>query len=288
MKYPLELEITDYCWLKCIYCPNKNYKKHFYLNKNVFYKIIDYIYLNKDNILFLDLSWIWDIFLHPNINDFLLYIFHKFKNTWLEVLIPTKWVAVTDKNLEILKRIYKEWLKFNLSIWIYSLIENKHNKMTWIKSFRKTIDFLKKLKNNNLPFSLELLINRNSIKELDYFYKFGEKLWVNYKVHNYHNFWGSIEWDNLEKYNLNTYKLKCSFADDETYELDFYCKYTLPFFSSNWYLYSCSHWGKQERYKTENILYLIDKYPNYLDLLEYVKSKLNKKICDKCTYYKYN
>ncbi len=288
MKYPIELEITDNCWLKCSYCPNKFYKDKGFMLEEDFYSIIDYIYANIDNILFLDLSGIWDIFLHPKIWVFLKYLSKKFSNTWFEILIPTKWVSINDKHISILQKISEDWLNFNLSIWIYSIVEKKHDNISWVKCFSNIILFLKKLKKYNIPFSLELLINEYSIKELPYFYKLGGILWVNYKVHNFHNFGGSIKEKWLDKLNSKDYKLKCSFADDETYWLDFYCKYVLPFISKDSFLYFCSHWGKQNKYKWENILFLIKKYPNYLDLLEYIKKKLNKNICKDCTYLSYN
>ena len=289
MKYPIELELTNYCLLKCEFCPNKDFKNRSFIDEKYFYKIIDYIYFNRNKILFLDLSWIWDVFLHPKIWDFLLYISKKFKNTNFEILIPTKWNSINYKHINVLKQIHNEWLNFNLSIGFYSMLPEKHDIISWKENFFQIIDFIKKIKNEQIPFSLELLIDKYSINELKYFYKFWDKLWVNYKVHNYHNFWWSIKNKELEKFNSKDFKLKCSFADDEKYKLDnFYCEYTLPFIWSDGFLYLCSHWWKQLKYKSENILDLFIKYPNYLDLLEYIKNRLTKNICRNCTYLKYN
>lgn len=290
IRYPIELELTDYCPLKCVCCPNKDFKEKWYISDENFFLVINYIKNNLENILFLDLCWIWDIFLHPNLNDYLDYIWEKFWWTSLEILIPTKWVIISEKNLIKLQSLKKKKVCFNISIWFYSMRSEIHDRITWIKnSFLKTLEFIKKLQKYNIWFSLELLINKFSINELEYFYKFWDSLKVNYKVHNYHNFWGSLKKREFFNYNSKNYKFKCSFADDETYELDFYCKYTLPFISRDWYLFSCSHWWKQEKYRTEKISELFKRFPKYLDLLDYItKEKLNKNICKNCTYFKYN
>lgn len=288
-KYPIEIELTDFCSLECICCPNKNFQDKWNISDDDFYLFIDYINNNLDSILFLDLCWVWDIFLHPKIDIYLKYIWEKFFWKKIEILIPTKWTIIKNSTLEILKNLKEKNINFNISIWLYSMREKIHNKIAWWNSFKKILNFIKKLQDFKIPFSLELLINKFSINELEYFYSFGNKLWVNYKIHNYHNFWGSLEKNDIFNYNTKNYKFKCSFADDETYELDFYCKYTLPFVSKDWYLYSCSHWWKQEKYKTEKISYLFKKFPKYQDLLNYIiQEKLNHKICKNCTYFKYN
>lgn len=288
-KYPIEIELTDFCSLECICCPNRNFQDKWNISDENFYLSMDYVHDNLGNILFLDLCGVWDIFLHPKIDIYLEYLWKKFIWTNLEILIPTKWTIIKDSTLEILKQLKEEKINFNISIWFYSMRPKIHDKIAWWNSFQRTLSFIAKLQAFWIPFSLELLINKFSINELEYFYSFGNKLWVNYKIHNYHNFWGSLEKNDIFNYNTKNYKFKCSFADDETYELDFYCKYTLPFVSKDWYLYSCSHWWKQEKYKTEKISYLFKKFPKYQDLLNYIiQEKLNHKICKNCTYFKYN
>lgn len=287
MKYPIELELTDHCLLKCNYCPNKTYKNKWFMTFDMFTFIVDYLFDNIDQILFLDLSWIGDIFLHPDINIFLLYLSDKFTNTWLDILIPTKWNSINDGHISTLKICYEKWLKINLSIWIYSLRSMIHDKISWVDNFEKIILFIRKIKSEKLPFTLELLVNKDSIKELNYFYRFWDKLGVNYKIHNYHNFSWSIKWDKLEHYNSDKYKLNCSFADEEIFNWNFHCKYTMPFISKDWYLYSCTHWWKQNKYKLENVNILFNKYKQYNNLLEYIENKIDRNICKDCTYINY-
>ena len=294
MKYPIELEITDYCGLKCFYCPNKDFKEKGIMKSEDFYNIIDYIYRNIDNISFLDLSGIWDIFLHPNIIDFLKYLSKKFSSTWFEILISTKGVSVTDEHISILKSLYKDGLKFNLSVWIYSVVKKNHDYLSWVKSFDNIIWFIKRIKKEWLPFSLELLINNYSVNELKYFYELWNALGVKYKIHNLHNFWGSIKLNWEDKFNdIKNYKLKWSFREDieennKLYWFDFYCRYFMPLISRDAFLYLCSHSWKQEKFRWEKISLLMKKYPNYIDMLGYVMKNLNKNICKNCNYLNYN
>jgi len=169
MRYPIELELSDHCLLKCSCCPNKMYKDKWFMTFDRFKFIVDYLYKNLDNILFLDLSWIWDIFLHPEIDIFLLYLSDKFSKTWLNILIPTKGNSVTNKHIDLLKKCYVAWLRFNLSVGIYSLRSDIHRRISWADNFITIINFIKRIKAEWLPFSLELLINKYSIKELVYF-----------------------------------------------------------------------------------------------------------------------
>lgn len=287
-KYPIEVEITDFCTLRCDCCPNKSFKSKWYISDENFYKIIDYVYVNHEKILFLDLCGIWDIFLHPRICNYFDYIWKKFAWKKLDILIPTKWAWINVKHIKALHRLKDKWINFNVSFWLYSMRESIHNKIAGHKNFDKMIRIMKLFKKEWLSLSLELLVNKYSFEEIEYFYKFWEALWVNYKIHNYHNFWWSMKNEDIYKYNKKDYKFKCSFADDETYELDFYCKYTFPFIARDGYLFSCSHWWKQERYRVDTISKLLADYPDYEDLLKYVTSeKLNKTVCKDCTYFKY-
>ncbi len=288
MKHPIEIEITDHCTLKCNCCPNKDYINKNHITDMDFYLIIDYIYTNREKILFLDLCGIWDIFLHPNICHYLEYIADKFEWTDLEILIPTKWSVIKQKHIKALEYLKNKWINYNLSIWFYSMRKSIHDTIAWEPNYVNMMNFIKTCKKHELPFSLELLINKYSIEELDYFYKFWDSVAVNYKVHNYHNFWWSMTEDNIYKYNEKEYKFKCSFADDETYKLDFYCQYTLPFIARDGYLFSCSHGGKQEKYRAEKFSDIAKIYPDFEDLLKYITTeKLNKSICKNCTYFKY-
>ena len=287
MRYPIEIELTDYCTLSCECCPNKTYINKSYMEDKVFYSIIDYIFNNQDNILMVDLCGVGDIFLHPKICEYLDYIGDKFKWTSIQILIPTKWSIIQQKHIEALIRLHNKGIDYDISIGMYSLRPHVHDAISGTKNFSKMMNFILECKKNKLLFWLELLLNNFSIHELPYFYAFWKKLQTNYKVHTYHNFWGSMEESNL--YNdASLYKdLECEFAWEEVYMTDHFCQYTMLFLAKDGYIYSCSHWWKQKQFRTEHILDLIVKFPKYNDLVHYItKEKLSKKDCINCTYFK--
>lgn len=291
MKYPIELEITNYCSLQCKCCPNSSFQERVHMSFLDFQYVINYIDKNKEHILFLDISGIGDIFLHPEIDVFLRLLGERFSDKKLDILIPSKLTFIRNSTLNILRELTTKYhLSYNISIWIYSMRASIHDAITKLPgSFLQTVKMMKILKNLNIPFSLELMINQFSSKEEDVFIEFAQAFGVNYKVHNFHNFWGSITNFHAQKYNQPHLKWKCSFADDETYELDFYCKYTLPFIGSNGFLYWCSHGGKQEKFKIDTLSNTLGVYTSYPDLLKFItKTKLNPDICKWCTYFLQN
>jgi DNA repair photolyase len=104
-KYPLEIEFTDYCGLKCESCVNPLLQEKGYLSRKNYEAILDYIFANKDKILYINFAGIGDMFLHPNINDFLEYFIQKFKDTNIHVLIPTKGQSLNDTHILLLKKM---------------------------------------------------------------------------------------------------------------------------------------------------------------------------------------
>lgn len=282
IKYPIEIELTDFCWLKCASCVNPLLKNKGFLSINDFEIIIDYIYKNKDNILYINFSWIGDVFLHKDFNLLIDLFIVKFKNTWVNVLIPTKWQSINVKHLETLKKISINWINLNISIWMYSLIENVHNSLSWSKTFYKTIEFMKDLKKNNICFSLELLKNKVSEKENKIFNNFINKVWIWWSIHNYHNFWWSIN-----NKNYKYWKEECSF-DWWWYQINwFYCAF-IPFISKSWNLYSCSVSWKNKTHMIWNIKKLFIKFPDFRNLVLFIKNDfLNKDKCKNCSIYEW-
>lgn len=286
MKYPIEIEITNKCLLKCNFCPNKSFINKWFMDFKLFKKLIDYILINKDNVLFLDFCWIWDIFLHPDFDLLFSYMESKLTNTWIKVLIPTKWNSITKNQLNLLHKSYLNWLNINISIWFYSMNKKIHDKLSWFPNFNKIIFFIKNLKKHNIPFSLELLINKYSIREIDFFYNFWKILWADYKVHNYHNFWWTIKSNFWWKLNSDNFKFDCSFDYTKTNLYNSFCVWPMPLISYDGFLYFCTHWWKQNSFKWLDINFLINKYKNISDLFKYSLNSISFDTCNKCTYFK--
>ena len=56
VKYPIELELSSFCSLKCISCINSSIKSKTNISIENFDLILDYVFKNKDNILYINLS----------------------------------------------------------------------------------------------------------------------------------------------------------------------------------------------------------------------------------------
>lgn len=278
MKYPIEIEFTDFCSLKCKYCINPLFLNKGFLSIANFDFILNYIYDNKEKILYINFSGIWDIFLHPKKNVFFKKIIKKFAQTNINILIPTKGNSLKKDDFEILQNMKSSWININISVWIFSIIPEINDFIMWKEVFSEIISFIKNCKKYKIPFSLELL-NNKSEKEKQIFEKFLEKLNIWWTISSYHNFAGNLE------INKEIWKNDCNFSGENYKINDFYCSF-IPFISKNWNIYSCSISWKNKKFFVWNIQNMFKKFPNYLDLVKYIQEKfLNSEKCKKCSIY---
>jgi len=238
MRYPIEIELTDFCWLACRDCINPHLENKSYMSISDFKKILEYIYVNKKNILYVNLSWIGDVFLHPDFTHLIDLFCNKFRWEKVNVLIPNKWQAYTQVIIESLQKIKDAWLWLNVSVWFFSLLEDKHNRITQRNTFYKTMNFMKSLKKYSIPFSIELATN--DVREEKYLKKIWNLFNVWYSMQWMHNFW----WFFKEQQSPEAYQ-QCSFDVSNDYILeDFYCPF-IPLISKEWQIYTCSiSWKK--------------------------------------------
>lgn len=282
VKYPIEIEFTDFCSLKCKSCINPflNNKWFIWFQNYIFF--LDYLFNNIGSILYINISWIGDIFLHPEIETLLNIFIDKFKNTQINVLLPTKWQSIKINHINILKKFNDNWINLNISIGIYSIRKDIHDKLSWVNNFHKVLYFISILKKNNINFSIELLKNNYSLNEESEFNNFLKKINVNGSFHNYHNF----SWSIISK-NYIYWDETCTF-NNYNYNLWFYCNF-IPFLDCNWNVYSCSISWKNSKFLIWNIHDLFFKYNNYIDLVNYIKKDfLNIEKCWNCSIYKSN
>lgn len=279
--YPIEIELTDFCWLKCKSCVNPLLKNKGFMSIDDYNKILDYIYKNLENILYVNFSWIWDIFLHRDILLFLDLFIDKFKYTWVSLLIPTKWQSITASHIEVLAKFKDNGINLNVSIWLFSLVKSRHDRLSWIASFDSIIKLIKELKKYKINFSLELLDSFITKKEVKNFYRFLKKIQIWWCIHSYHNFWWLI--NNIF---FSYWKEKCSF-NWEKYKIKwFYCSF-LPFVSKSWNIYTCSISWKKKDFLVWNMKDVFIRFPNYIDLVNYIKGEfLSVNKCKSCSIYK--
>lgn len=286
-KYPIEIEFTSYCWLKCNYCINWEIQNKLYLDIDNYNLFLDYVYNNIDNILYVNFSWIWDLFLHPKINLFLIMFIKKFKWTNLNVLISTKWITLNNINISILSKFSINNINLNISIGIFSFNEKLHDNFTNVKwSFNKTIKCIYMLKNKGINFSLELLISKYSINTINSFKRFINNNNIEWILHNVHDFNWRIDISNESSYNGKDY---CNFSDLHDFESNFYknfskCKF-IPILSCTWFFYICSISSHSKNWLIKRIEDIIVEYNNYIDFVIHTKSLIWTN-CNNCSLNK--
>lgn len=279
MKYPVELEFTDYCWLKCKSCPNKTLENKSFITQECFEEILSYIEHNKDEITFIDISGIWDAFLHPSFCQFLDAIGKKLQWSNIDILLPTKWQSVTQKHIDAIKIVIDSGLAVNISVGIYSLNNSLYKELSGGHSLESVFSFMKLLKANGLSFSLELLQSRFNKKEIQY----GKKLASIFEC------WFEVQWYHNYSWQVNRYSEQdniCTF-DENIYSIEgFYCNF-VPFIDTKWNMYSCNISSKQQKWRLWNIHELKERYPRFLDLVTYIHTEfLGKEKCFNCSFYK--
>lgn len=120
-KYPIEIELTNLCGLQCKYCINKDLPQKGFMDEVLFSRVLEYLYVNRKNILYINLSGIGDIFLHPKINQFLVQIIQQFSGTGMKILIATKGNFLSETALKILSHAQAKGVHFILSFGIFSM-----------------------------------------------------------------------------------------------------------------------------------------------------------------------
>lgn len=285
MKFAFEIEITSFCTLSCGICINKKLKNKNFLSRDLFIQIIDYLYLNKSSIIIIDLAWIWDIFLHKDIDFFLNYICDKFKSTDICILIPTKLSILSKKNISLLSRIISKWLKVDIQIGLFSINSIIHDYITWTKgSFHKTMKNLNLLRKENIRFSLELVLTRYSLQDIDRFKEFSKRLWVGYEIIKLNSYAWSLKKFDYFRVNSSYFKeCKWKSIDLFTYSHEnFFCNNLMPMISSSGDLFMCSHWRGKKEFNIWNSVDLFKLYPDIKDLFDYIKRIMEKEYCWNC------
>jgi MoaA/NifB/PqqE/SkfB family radical SAM enzyme len=284
-KYPLEIEFTNHCTLRCKTCISKDLKEKWFLKEEVYDLILDFIIKNIDKIEFLAVAGLWDSFLHPKILLFLDKL-KILKNTNLPILFPTKWITMTKDIALKIKELRDVWVSIDIQIWIFSIDKKVQNFLCWIGEnfdyFPKFVEIVKLFKKNWINFSIELVLTKISEREVNAFWRFCEELQINWEVHQVHNFWGK-----LKNYEVLKTDKKMIFFDETkkdcypwigcyTDKCGFY-----PYidFKGNMYPWTfCCHYKpiKMNKIKNKNYNLVVESFINIIDL--------ENSFCKRCTY----
>lgn len=161
--------LTNACNLNCIHCWLNSWKRLLWeLSDSYFQNIVDQVYDNWFEIL--QFSW-WEPFLKRQL---LINLIKKNYKRFETISINTNWILITDKDIEELKGIKN--LVFYISIYGYdekSFLNNTNRKKSW--NIEETIKLLIK---NWFDVRASLSLHKNTIKDLDTYRRYIEKLWI--------------------------------------------------------------------------------------------------------------
>jgi MoaA/NifB/PqqE/SkfB family radical SAM enzyme len=280
----LEIELTNYCWLKCISCAREQFKSFWFFDIQLLDSII--LFIKENDYERVNLCWIGDVFLHKDIFKILNILFKEING--ITIVINTKWDSLDDNKIWKLKNIVDKW--YNLLVYwsIFSFNDKDHNFLTWSKYWYKMIlSKLVLLKKNKVKIWTEFLLTSYSYKDLKKYYKLCDILWTNPAIQKLANWWWNLDdkiysklfWDKKLLLSHNIYSNKkekewCVFHDNTFLQIDYL-----------WNIFKCCFF----QYNRDLSLWNISN-TSYEDIFKENnnKKKVYKNVCETCIYYKYD
>lgn len=273
----LEIEITNHCWMDCIVCPRKKIENLWFLSFDNFAEIVKL--LQEWNYTEVMVCGLWDAFIHPEINDFMEYLFSKIPN--IKLFFMTKWLALKKNHIDKIKDLKDRGFNVTLTFSVFSLNEKIYNYLTWwdfYKTFLQKLDLSNKAKIN---YTLEFMLSTITLKELESFKKFAKTLNKDYWISLVHNW----SWDISKKIHeklfdekiLNWYYVKRKF-----WEKCEVMNYDYLYIDSAWGVYQCSLNELQKKWYLWKLWeYNLNEFLNLKNSLDY------QKLCKDCFYFNY-
>lgn len=274
----IEIEITSYCWLKCIVCPREKLKEFHFIEFDNFKKIINLV--KQGNYTEIMVCWLWDAFLHKDINIFLDYLFEKLPN--INFFIMTKWQSIKEEHLLKIKELKERGYNISLTFSIFSLNKKIYNYLTWWDYYDRFMWTFKKVISMNIDYSIEFLLSTLTLSELDKFKEFANKIGKNdYWVSLVHN-WGWEISKEIHKKFFDDKLLSWFYSKRKEWDLCEAIKYDYLYIDSFWDVFQCS----LNEIHRKGYLWKIWEY----SLQEFLEKKKNldyKKTCKGCFYLDY-
>jgi hypothetical protein len=269
-----EIELTNYCWLDCIWCIRKECNDFWFLKIDILKKIVNFIKHNWYSEIVL--SGLWDVFLHKELYEFIDYIFQEIPN--IKIYIMTKWQSLKYEDIDKLADYKVKNFNIGITFSIFSLNKDLYKLVTWWWDLDLLLNLIKYSNKKLINFSFEFLIDKKNINNIDTYRKFAELFWKEFMYSIPHN-WGWLLNRNL--YNKIFDKKLLANYIEERKESDiceaFVWKYL--FFDYNWNIFKC--WFK----RINKELFLGNIWNNF-DLKE-IEEKKYFKICKNCSFFNY-
>lgn len=273
----LEIELTNYCWMSCLVCPRDKLENYWFLTFDNFKKIVELLYeWNYSEVM---VCWLWDAFIHPEINDFMEYLFLKIPK--IKLFFMTKWLALKEEHLLKIKDLKERWFNVTLTFSVFSFNKKIYNYLTWWEFYDNFIDKLNLSQKFGINYTLEFMLSTLTLWELNTFKKIAWELDKDYWISLVHNWWWEINkkiHDKLfDKNILETFYVKRQKNE--------YCEvmnYDYLYINFNWDVFQCS----LNEISRDWFLWKLWDYN--LSWFLKLKNQLDyKKLCEKCFYFNY-
>ena len=273
----LEIEITSYCGMNCIVCARWDLEQYSFLSFKNFEKIVDLLEEgNYDEVM---VCWLWDAFIHNEINDFMEYLFKRLAK--INLFFMTKWLALNDEHLEKILSLKNRWFNVSLTFSVFSLEEKMYNYLTGWNFYNNFMKVLKKVHKMNINYSLEFMLSVLTLRELEKFKKFATSLNKDYWISLVHNWWWRIS-ESIHKKMFDEVKLKWHYIKRNKWDICEVMKYDYLYIDSNWWVFQCS------LNEIDRTWYLWELWEHNLSEFLDLKKNINyKKACENCFYYNY-
>lgn len=273
----IEIELTSYCWMNCIVCAREDLEKYWFLSFDNFKKIIDL--LKQGNYTEVMVCWLWDAFIHEEVNEFMEYLFSELPN--INLFFMTKWLAIKNKHLEKILDLKSRWFNVSLTFSVFSLEEKMYNYLTWWNFYKNFLEVLDKVNKMNINYSMEFMLSVLNLSELKKFKKFALSLWKDYWISLVHN-WGWKIPDSIHKKMFDTKKLEWYYIKRAQGDICEVMKYDYLYMDCQWDVFQCS------LNEIDRVWYLWKLWEHSLvEFLERKREINYKNACGKCFYYNY-
>lgn len=273
----LEIELTSYCWMNCIVCARGDLEQYSFLSLENFQNIIEL--LKEWDYQEVMVCWLWDAFIHKQVNEFMEYLFQELPE--INLFFMTKWLAITDSHLEKILDLKNRGFNVSLTFSVFSLEEKMYNHLTGWDFYKHFITVLNKAHKMKINYSMEFMLSVLNLWELDKFKKFANNLWKDYGISLVHN-WGWRIADSIHKKMFDEEKLKGHYIKREKWDICEVMKYDYLYIDWFWDVFQCS------LNEIDRTWYLWKIWEHTLEEFLEKKKKIDyKSACEKCFYYNY-
>lgn len=273
----LEIELTNHCGMRCMVCPREELTNLWFLSFENFQQIV--ALLKQWSYSEVMVCWLGDAFIHPEINNFMEYLFTELPK--IKLFFMTKGGALQDKHLIKIKELKERGYNVTLTFSVFSLQKKVYNYLTGGEFYDHFIEKLHQAHTLQINYTLEFMLSTLTLGELQSFKNFAQKLNKDYWISLVHNWSGKIG-EKLHKKLFDENILQWYYIKREANEVCEVMKYDYLYVDCHGDVFQCS----LNEIGREGYLWKLGEY----SLWEFLEKKNQldyKKMCENCFYFNY-